>query len=171
MFEERSCSTCPLLQTRCCPSSSWRPKSKSATWCVLTATGKEPSNAARLGVRESNSRTQLPRVFEALCGGSIPSARANFSCGVAFGMAHTTWSDPVSMVTSVRDYVKATGASIESNDNPMKRTLGYKVGDLMSWSIGLTDLKRASMDPVKKKLVEMMRTQEGRLKVLTEGWG
>lgn len=86
-------------------------------------------------------------------------------------MAHTTWVDPVSMVTSVRDYAKATGASIESNDNPMKRTLGYKVGDLMSWSIGLTDLKRASMDPVKKKLVEMMRTQEGRLKVLTEGWG
>jgi hypothetical protein len=79
-----------------------------------------------------------------------------------------TYSDPVVLLNCARKAV-AKGAKVKLYDDLINHRFGYRVGDDTSWMITLTDLERASTDPAKKDLAELLKTPEGRLKVLGDG--
>jgi hypothetical protein len=75
------------------------------------------------------------------------------------------FTNPVELLSSVREAIDR-GSKIELNDDPYQRMFGYK-SPSETWMISITDIKRSLADPTKKELVELFKTPEGRIKLLS----
>jgi len=76
------------------------------------------------------------------------------------------YTNVAEMLSDLRRYAFAhPGSKVSPDDNPMKLLLGFRVetpeGEVQTWAIGLTDLKR-SMGGVEPEVLGALRSTEGR---------
>lgn len=76
------------------------------------------------------------------------------------------WTNLFDMLEAVRAHV-ATGGTVELDDAPEQRRLGYRDGDTV-WHISLTEAKRSTVgitDPQQLATAKLFQTPEGRLQL------
>jgi hypothetical protein len=77
------------------------------------------------------------------------------------------YDNAFTLVASMREHHDREGDNLRCEDDPMRRTLGFRT-DASSWEISLTDLKRSMVDDSARAdlLREFFTTPEGRQRLV-----